>query len=35
MKIGFSANAFREYGLIETIDIIDDAGYDEVEQKFD
>lgn len=35
MKFGFSANAFREYDAIETIEIIADAGYDGVELLFD
>ena len=35
MKFGFSANAFREYDAIETIEIVADAGYDGVELLFD
>ena len=35
MKFGFSANAFREYDAIETIEIIAEAGYDGVELLFD
>lgn len=35
MKFGFSANAFREYDPLETIDIVADAGYDGIELLFD
>jgi sugar phosphate isomerase/epimerase len=35
MKFGFSANAFREYDAIETIEIVADAGYDGIELLFD
>ena len=35
MKFGFSANAFREYDPIETIEIVADAGYDGIELLFD
>lgn len=35
MKFGFSANAFREYGPIETIEIVADMGYDGIELLFD
>jgi sugar phosphate isomerase/epimerase len=35
MQFGFSANAFREYGPIETIEILADIGYDGVELLFD
>jgi sugar phosphate isomerase/epimerase len=31
MKIAFSSNAFRKYSLIETIDILADAGYKGIE----
>ena len=35
MQFGFSTNAFREYGLGESIEAIADAGYDGVELLFD
>ena len=35
MKFGFSANAFREYGIEETIEIIAHAGYDGIELLLD
>jgi sugar phosphate isomerase/epimerase len=35
MKFGFSANAFREYDPIETIEIVADTGYDGIELLFD
>ncbi|WP_436346072.1 sugar phosphate isomerase/epimerase family protein [Natronorubrum sp. FCH18a] len=35
MQFGFSTNAFREYGLEESIDAIAEAGYDGVELLFD
>ena len=35
MKFGFSANAFREYDPIETIEIVANAGYDGIELLFD
>ena len=35
MQFGFSTNAFREYGLLEAIDVLADAGYDGVELLFD
>lgn len=35
MKFGFSANAFREYTVEESIEIIADAGYDGIELLFD
>lgn len=35
MKFGFSANAFREYSVEESIEIIADAGYDGIELLFD
>ena len=35
MKFGFSANAFREYTPVETIEIVADAGYDGIELLFD
>lgn len=35
MKFGFSANAFRDYGPMETVEILADAGYDGVELLFD
>ncbi len=31
MRFGFSTNAFREYGLAETVEVLADAGYDAVE----
>ena len=35
MNFGFSTNAFREYGLLDAIDVLADAGYDGVELLFD
>ncbi|MFC4450862.1 sugar phosphate isomerase/epimerase family protein [Halorussus aquaticus] len=35
MDFGFSANAFRDYGPVETVEILADAGYDGVELLFD
>lgn len=35
MNLGFSTNAFREYGLLDAIDVLADAGYDGVELLFD
>ncbi|HET7324059.1 MAG TPA: sugar phosphate isomerase/epimerase family protein [Halococcus sp.] len=35
MKFSFSANAFREYSIGESIEIIADAGYDGIELLFD
>ncbi|WP_232688426.1 sugar phosphate isomerase/epimerase family protein [Halobacterium zhouii] len=35
MNLGFSANAFREYGVLDAIDVLADAGYDGVELLFD
>ena len=35
MRFGFSTNAFRQYGLGETIGILADIGYDGVELLFD
>lgn len=35
MQFGFSANAFRDYGPVETIEILADAGYDGVELLLD
>ncbi|WP_276301589.1 sugar phosphate isomerase/epimerase family protein [Halorussus lipolyticus] len=35
MEFGFSANAFRDYGPVETIEILADIGYDGVELLFD
>ena len=35
MRFGFSTNAFREYGLDETIAVLADAGYDGVEVLLD
>ena len=35
MKFGFSANAFREYTPIETIEAVADAGYSGIELLFD
>jgi fructoselysine 3-epimerase len=31
MKLGFSSNAFKKYGILETIDILADIGYDGIE----
>ncbi len=35
MQFGFSANAFRDYDPVETIELLADAGYDGVELLFD
>lgn len=35
MQFGFSANAFRDFAPLETIEIVADAGYDGVELLFD
>lgn len=35
MQFGFSANAFRDYGPVETIEILANAGYDGIELLFD
>lgn len=35
MQFGFSANAFRDYDPVETIEILADAGFDGVELLFD
>jgi sugar phosphate isomerase/epimerase len=35
MQFGFSANAFREYGPVETIEILADVGFDGVELLLD
>jgi sugar phosphate isomerase/epimerase len=35
MQFGFSANAFREYGTLETIETLAEVGYDGVELLFD
>ena len=35
MRFGFSTNAFRQYGLAESIEILADIGYDGVELLFD
>ena len=35
MNLGFSANAFREYGVLDAIDVLADAGYDGVELLLD
>lgn len=35
MQFGFSANAFRDYGPVETIEILADEGYDGIELLFD
>jgi sugar phosphate isomerase/epimerase len=35
MEFAFSANAFRDYGPVETVEVLADAGYDGVELLFD